>query len=445
MSATLISGGTIINEGRRFRGYILIENGLIAEIGEGEYVGGFGGTHIDAAGKTVIPGVIDAHVHFREPGLIHKGDMASESAAAVAGGVTTVLEMPNTNPATTTREALEAKFEIAEGRMHTNYSFFFGADNSNLAQIKRLDPRHVCGVKLFMGSSTGNILVDNDYAISALFAESPVAIAAHCEDENIIRTNTDLYRRREAENATAQIHPLVRSEEACLRSSARAVELAARYGSRLHIAHLTTARELALFDAKPTASKKITAEACIPHLWFTDADYARSGNLIKCNPAIKTASDRDGLRTALTTGRIDSVATDHAPHTREEKSRGYWDAPAGIPMVQHSLAVMTEFAEEGITTLETVVEKMCHAPALIYGITGRGFLRKGYRADIVIVNSGSPWRVSGGNILYKCGWSPLEGHEFRSRVEYTIINGRTAYANGELSPETRGERLTFGR
>lgn len=445
MSAILIENGTVVSEGQRFRGYVLIENDLISDIGAGEYPGDFRGNRIDASGKIVMPGVIDVHVHFREPGLTHKGDMASESAAALAGGVTSVFEMPNTNPAATSFEALERKFELAEGRMHTNYSFFLGATNENLAEIKRLNPREVCGVKLFMGSSTGNMLVDSDYALSALFAESPAIISAHCEDEAIIRANTDLYRQREGEKATAQIHPQVRSEEACFRSTARAVELADKYTAKFHVAHLTTARELSLFDAKPYTEKHITAEACIPHLWFTDEDYAKLGNLIKCNPAIKTIEDRNGLRASLSNNKIDVVATDHAPHTRDEKSRHYWEAPSGIPMVQHSLAAMMELVREGILTVETLVERMCHAPATIFNISGRGFLRKGNRADITIVDPGSSWQVSHENILYKCGWSPLEGQTFHSKVAYTIINGRLAYQNGELQHGTQGERLLFDR
>lgn len=445
MSSILITNGTIVNEGRLFNGYVLVENDLISEVGTGEYPGEFRGMRIDATGRIVMPGIIDVHVHFRDPGLTHKGDMPSESAAAVAGGVTSVFEMPNTQPATTSLDALERKFELAEGRMYTNYSFFLGSTNENLNEIRRLNPREVCGVKLFMGSSTGNMLVDSDYALAALFAESPTIISAHCEDENIIRTNTDLYRQREGEHATARIHPLVRTAEACYRSSARAVELADKYEAQLHVAHLTTARELSLLDAKPYAEKKITAEACIPHLWFSEEDYARLGSLIKCNPAIKSAYDRNSLRAALSDGKIDVVATDHAPHTREEKSRHYWEAPSGIPMVQHSLAAMMELTHRGVLSVGTLVDRMCHAPATIFNITGRGFLRPGYKADITIVDPSSSWQVSSGNILYKCGWSPLEGETFSAKTACTIINGRVAYENGQATPETRGERLIFDR
>lgn len=433
-----------MNEGLRFRGYILVRDGLIAEVGEGEYTGDFRGNRIDASGKTVMPGVIDVHVHFREPGLTHKADMASESAAAVAGGVTSVLEMPNTIPAATSLDELERKFDLASGRMHTNYSFYLGATNENLAEVKRLNPREVCGVKLFMGSSTGNMLVDSDYTVSALFAESPVIISAHCEDEAIIRANTDLYRKREGEKATAQIHPLVRSTEACYRSTAHAVELADKYGTKFHAAHLTTARELSLFDAGPYTHKHITAEACVPHLWFSEEEYARLGNRIKCNPAIKSREDRDALRQALSSGRIDLVATDHAPHTREEKERHYWEAPSGIPMVQHSLPAMMDMVSQGVLTMETLVDKMCHAPAAIFGIAGRGFLRKGHKADITIIDPAAEWTVAPENILSKCGWSPLEGYRFGSRVFRTIVGGQVAY-DGSVSPVITGERLLFDR
>lgn len=444
MSSILISGGETVNEGRRFTGYVLVENGLIADVGEGEYPGEFHGQRIDASGKIVMPGAIDVHVHFREPGLAHKGDMASESAAALAGGVTSVLEMPNTVPAADTLDALERKFDLAEGRMATNYSFFLGAANDNLDEIKRIDPHSVCGVKLFMGSSTGNMLVDGDYALSAIFAESPVPISAHCEDEAMVRADSDRLRAAESD-ATARIHPLARTAEACYRSSARAVELADRYGARLHVAHLTTARELSLFDSRPAAAKRITAEACIPHLWFCDADYVRLGNRLKCNPAVKTAADREALRAALTSGKIDVVATDHAPHTAAEKGRGYWDAPSGIPSVQHSLTAMMELAARGEATVETVVEKMCHAPAVIFGIEGRGYLRRGYKADITIFDPRARWKASARNTLYKCGWSPFEGESFSGGVSAVIVNGRVAWADGGFTDFPAGERLIFGR
>jgi dihydroorotase len=510
-------------------GYLLVRDDVIVEIGEGAFAGDLPADTrvVDACGRIVMPGAIDCHVHFREPGLTAKGDMASESAAAVAGGVTSVIEMPNTVPQTVSREALERKFALAEGRMHTNYSFFVGATNDNLQEILKIHSEGgfgsssggfggACGVKLFMGSSTGGMLVEDDYTLSKLFAEYDGVISAHCEDETIIRTNTDIYRAQSGDKATAArsgdkttvippiataaataaisnasssaaaataaaaaasafaaIHPLVRSEEACYRATARAVELADRYGARLHVAHLTTARELALFDSQPLfyaspsadvnqlSLKKITAEACVPHLWFTEADYARLGNRIKCNPAIKTAADRDALRRALGAtqaggangfaGKIDLVATDHAPHTAEEKSRGYWDAPSGIPSVGHSVAAMFELVAQGELTLETLVEKMCHAPAVRFGIADRGFLRPGYKADIAIVDPAakdpvtgeSGWTVAPENILYKCGWSPWEGARLTARVEMTVVGGRVAWDGSQISETAKGRPLEF--
>lgn len=487
----LIQGGVIVNEGRRFVGYVLVRGGTIAEVGEGEYPlsHDFGGTRIDATGKIVMPGVIDPHVHFREPGLTAKGDMASESAAAVAGGVTSVLEMPNTVPPAVSCDELARKFDLAEGRMHTNYSFFLGATADNLAEIKRYQAEGGRLVKLFMGSSTGGMLVTDGHALAGLFAEFGGVIAAHCEDEEIIRRNTDTYRRESGERATAAIHPLVRSQEACYVSTARAVELADRYGAQLHVCHVTTARELALFGAGPVESKKITAEACIPHLWFSDDDYARLGNRIKCNPAIKSVADREALRAALGgvgecgetgrygeaggaggtnayRGKIDLVATDHAPHTAEEKARGYWEAPSGIPSVQHSLPVMFTLAEQGVLTLEALVRLMCHAPAVRFGLAGRGFLRTGYKADIVVVDpaaenpeggvgwtvghddtrrNSAGWVVAPGNILSKCGWSPWEGVRFGARVACTIVGGRIVWDGygRRVSDTPAGERLVF--
>lgn len=459
MARILISGGVIVGEGGRFCGYVLVSGGVIAEVGRGEYplAAGFSGTRIDAGGKIVMPGVIDAHVHFREPGLTGKGDMASESAAAVAGGVTSVLEMPNTVPPATTLDELERKFELAAGRMHTNYSFFLGATNDNLREVKKFNLREACGVKLFIGSSTGGMLVESDRAIAALFSEFGGVVAAHCEDEGTIRANTDFYRRKWGESATASIHPLVRSAEACYASTARAIESADRYGARLHVAHVTTARELSLLEAGSPAGKRITAEACIPHLWFSDEDYPALGNRIKCNPSIKSAADRAALREALAakgplkgdngggdfSGKIDLVATDHAPHTIAEKSRGYWEAPSGIPSVQHSLAVMMGLAARGAVTLETVVEKMCHAPAVLFGIPDRGFLRTGYKADITIVDPAAEWSVAPENILSKCGWSPWEGARFGAKIVCTIVGGRIAYDGERVAESASGERLAF--
>lgn len=445
----LISGGTIVNEGRQFVGYVFVQDGVIAEVGEGEYpfAGEYDGRRIDAGGKIVMPGVIDVHVHFREPGLTANGDMASESAAAAAGGVTSVLEMPNTVPPAVDRDGLARKFDLAEGRMYTNYSFFLGATADNLHEIKRFEADGGRLVKLFTGSSTGGMLVNDDRALAALFAEFGGVIAAHCEDENIIRTNTDIYRRELGERATAAIHPLVRSAEACYVSTARVIEIADRYEARLHVCHVTTARELTLFDGGPVAGKRITAEACIPHLWFSDEDYPRLGNRIKCNPAIKSAADRTALREALTTGMVDLIATDHAPHTAEEKSRGYGEALSGMPSVQFSLPVMMELSALWVVT----VDKMCHAPAIRFGLTGRGFLRAGYHADISIVDpdfvdpddGGRGWLVTPENILSKCGWSPWEGVRFRARVFFTIVGGRIVWDGEKVAPEATGERLTI--
>jgi dihydroorotase len=420
-------------------------------VGEGEYpfAERFSGTRVDATGRIVMPGVIDPHVHFREPGLTAKGDMASESAAAVAGGVTSVLEMPNTVLPAVGRDLLERKFDLAAGRMHTNYSFFLGATADNLPEIKRFWADGGRLVKLFMGSSTGGMLVDDGRSLAALFAEFGGVIAAHCEDEAMVRANTDTYRRQSGDRATAAIHPLVRSAEACYVSTARAVELADRYGSQLHVCHLTTARELGLFGAGRAAAKLITAEACVPHLWFSDDDYARLGNRLKCNPAVKSAADRQALREAVAGAgewrdRIDIVATDHAPHTADEKARGYWDAPSGIPSVQFSLPVMFTLAAEGVVSLETVVEKMCHAPAARFGMAGRGFLREGCRADIAIVDPTAATTPStDAPVLSKCGWSPWEGERLGARVATTIVGGRVAWDGTRVASEAAGERLVF--
>lgn len=447
MSSILITNAYIVNEGRRIHGNILIEGDTIKKISQGSCesdFSGFSGRIIDATGKIVIPGIIDTHVHFRQPGLTYKADMHSESIAAAAGGVTTVMDMPNTDPMTVSLQEWEKKNIMAESSCVVNYSFFIGATCDNIEQISKIDPKRVCGVKLFMGSSTGNMLVDDSYSLSAVFAESPVIVSAHCEDESIIRSNTEKYRA-EYPNATAEIHPRIRPEEACYRSSAKAVELADKYGAKLNIAHITTSRELSLFDKGPVADKKISAEACIAHLWFCDKDYARKNNFIKCNPSIKTENDRDALRNGLLDNKIDLIATDHAPHTTEEKLRPYWSAPSGMPMIQHSLCAMLNLSHQGILPIETVVEKMCHAPAIRYEIADRGFLRSGYKADIVIINPAQGYTVTKNNILYKCGWSPMEGESFDSSVDMTIINGRIAFENGKVNDEIRGQMLSFRR
>ena len=448
MSGLLIRGGTIVNEGESYRGWIVVENERIARTGRGDYPRPeFDGETIDAEGMYVLPGVIDDQVHFREPGLTYKGDLHSESIAAAAGGVTSYMDMPNVKPPTVTNALLEEKLERAAETSVVNYSFYLGATNDNIEQIRRLDPKRVCGVKLFMGSSTGNMLVDDERALRALFAESPVPIAAHCEDEPTVRADMERFRTLYGESGlTVAMHPLIRSAEACLRSSEKAVSLAERYGGRLHVLHLSTARELSLFDRdKPLEQKRITCEVCVHHLWFSDADYARKGNLIKWNPAVKTAADRDALRAGLLDGAVDVVATDHAPHTLEEKERPYASAPSGGPLVQHSLPMMLELSAQGVLPVETIVEKMCHAPARLFGVRDRGFLRTGYFADIVLVRPADPWTVSKENILYKCGWSPLEGTAFSHRIVRTLVNGRTVYADGRVDTTHRGAELEFDR
>ncbi len=432
--------GRIINRGRSFDGWVLISGRHIEAVGEGEFTGEYSGNRIDARGKLVIPGVIDDQVHFREPGLTEKADIGSESRAALAGGVTSYMEMPNTRPATVTVQAWEEKNEIASRTSAVNYAFYFGATNENIKDIAKLDPRVTCGVKLFMGSSTGNMLVDDPRSLAAIFAESPVLVATHCESETLIRQATERLRAQYGDNATAAIHPLVRDAEACYRSSAQAVELAVRYGTRLHVLHLSTARELSLFTTAPLKDKKITNEVCVHHLWFTDADYSAKGNLIKWNPSIKGSADRDALREGVLSGRVDVVATDHAPHLLAEKLQPYWQAPSGGPMVQHSLCAMLE-----MFTPEVVVERMCHAPAILFGVEGRGFIEPGAAADIAIVDPAAQWTVDKGNILYKCGWSPLEGVTLRHRVTHTILGGRLAYADGIFDPSVRGDMLTFRR
>ncbi len=448
MSKTVILGGTIFNEGRRFEGYLEIENDRIVRIAEGPYPDSASNDSIetiDATGQWVLPGVIDDQVHFREPGLTYKADIHSESAAAVAGGVTSFMDMPNNKPATTTLALLEEKFERAAQTSLANYSFYLGATNDNLSEITHIDPHHVCGLKVFMGSSIGNMLVDDDQALAAIFAESPVLIATHCEDEATVQANLAAFKAQYGDQLTARMHPLIRSAEACYRSTARAVELADRYGANLHVLHLSTARELELFSNAPLAQKKITNEVCAHHLWFCDEDYDRLGNRIKWNPSIKTAADRQALREGLVNGKVDVVATDHAPHTLEEKQRPYAEAPSGGPLIQHSLVCLLELCRQGVLTPELTVEKMCHAPAQRFAICDRGFLRPGYFADLVIVDPNAPWTVTPENILSKCGWSPFEGVTFSHRVIRTLVNGRTVYLNGQLDRTARGQALVFDR
>ena len=444
----------LVNEGRSTRGSLLIEDGRIASIREDhapETVPEADRT-VDARGALLLPGVIDDHVHFRQPGLTHKADIASESRAAAAGGVTSYMDMPNVVPQTTTIERLEEKFALAAAESRVNYSFFFGATNTNTEALPHLNPKRVCGVKLFMGSSTGDMLVDSDNALRRIFESSPLPIMTHCEDSAVISANMAACRERWGDDPDVSHHPEIRSAEACYRSTAQAVRLARETGARLHVAHVTTARELELFPSGPLCdpatgqpAKRITAEACIPHLYFTDADYARLGTRIKCNPAIKTAADRDALRHALTDGRIDVVATDHAPHLLQEKQGGCVKAMSGMPMVQFSLPALLSLTDEGVLPVERVVELMCHAPARLFGIERRGFLREGYQADLVLVRPSEPWTPDAGTVLSKCGWTPMEGTPLRWRVEQTWCNGVSVYENGQVNDDCRGQELTFCR
>jgi len=447
MSSILIKNATIINEGRTYRNDVLVVNELISAIGSSDYINIPSGTKIiDAKGLLLIPGVIDDQVHFREPGLTHKGDINSESRAAVAGGVTSFMDMPNTNPQTVTIDILNEKYRIGSENSLTNYSFYLGATNTNIDDVLKVDKSSVCGIKLFMGSSTGNMLVDNENALRELFAKSTLPVTAHCEDEPIIRKNSEIYMEKYGEEVPVKMHPLIRSREACFRSSSHAVTLAKEYNTRLHILHLSTADELKLFsNALPLNQKKITGEVCIHHLWFDESSYEKLGNLIKWNPAIKTRFDRDALINGVNNNIIDIIATDHAPHTLAEKENSYFKAPSGGPLIQHSLVAMLELWHRKIFSLEKIVEKMCHNPAILFNIRNRGFIREGYQADLCLVDPASPWSVSKDNILYKCGWSPFEGVTFQSKVVKTIVNGIIVYDNGVINEEYRGQRLMFDR
>lgn len=449
MTTVLIKNACIINEGERFEGGILIRDRHIERIYRGaipEDVSA--GLIVDAKGKLMIPGVIDDQVHFREPGLTHKADIYHESRAALAGGVTSFMDMPNTSPPATTIELLEDKYRLGEQHSAINYSFYFGATNTNAEELRRIDPKRVCGVKVFMGSSTGNMLVDEEDALRSIFASSPILIATHCEDEGIVRANTSAYKERYGEDIPFACHPLIRSREACYKSSARAVELAKRYNARLHVLHLSTADELALFEPYKELrleDKRITAEVCVHHLWYCDEDYGQMGARIKCNPAIKSANDRSALLEAVKNGTIDVVATDHAPHTVEEKQQKYLSAPSGLPLVQYSLVAMLEFFHQNKLSLETIVQRMCHNPSRLFNIHKRGFIREGYFADIAIVDLKKPTIVDKESILSKCGWSPFEGYTFQSSVTHTFVNGLLAYNEGAIMPDARGERLLFDR
>jgi dihydroorotase len=438
----LIRNARMVNRGNITEGDILVSNGRIARVAG--KIDASADVELDIKGKFLIPGIIDDQVHFREPGLTHKATIGSESRAAVAGGVTSYMEMPNVNPPSITQELLEEKYQIAARTSPANYSFYLGATNDNLDEVLRTDPRRVCGLKIFMGSSTGSMLVDNRISLERVFAETPMLIATHCEDETTVRENLERFRAIYGDELVAAHHPLIRDERACLLSSSVAVDMARRHGTRLHILHITTRSELDLFDAvTPLADKMITSEVCVHHLRFCSDDYARYGNQIKCNPAIKSAENRDALLPALLDNRIDVIATDHAPHTWDEKSQTYSRAPAGLPLIQHPLNMMLEFYHEGRISMEKIVEKMCHAPAIAYRVEERGFLDEGYWADMVVVDPDQTWQVSKDNLLYHCGWSPLEGHTFRGKVLSTIVSGHLAWHNGRLDDSKMGERLSF--
>ena len=441
---TLIKNTTIVNEGKIFRSDILIENDKIKDISENielkaDYI-------IDGTDLHLMPGVIDDQVHFREPGLTHKATIYTESKAAVAGGITSFMEMPNTQPQALTQELLEKKYELASNNSLANYSFFMGASNDNLKEVLKTDPKNVAAIKVFMGSSTGNMLVDNKEVLEELFSKSKMLIAVHCEDEKTIEKNTHLARKKYGENVPISEHSNIRSEEACFKSSSLAVKLAKKYNTRLHLFHISTEKEIDLLENKmPLGEKKITAEVCIHHLWFDQNDYAKKGTLIKWNPSVKKSSDRKALFQAMLDDKLDVIATDHAPHTLNEKNNTYFKAPSGGPLVQHALPVMLEFFSSKKIKLEKIVEKMCHNPAICFKIKNRGFIRKGYYADLVLVNLKKPWKVKKSNILYKCGWSPLEGQTFNSNITHTFINGHLAYKNGKFNEEKKGMRLKFSR
>ena len=442
----LIKNARIVNEGTIFEGDVLIENQIIKEISSSISVKNSNVTLIDAENNYLIPGVIDDQVHFREPGLTHKATIETESRAAIAGGITSFIEMPNTNPQATTIDKLEAKFQIAQKTSSANYSFMFGGTNDNLDEILKVDPLKVAGLKLFLGSSTGNMLVDNPEVLEKIFKSTDLLISVHCEDEDTIKQNTARYMETYGDDIPVKFHPEIRSAEACYISSSKAIALAKKTGARLHVFHLSTAKETALFsNKKALKDKKITAEVCIHHLWFSDEDYDKKGTLIKWNPAVKTAKDRAALWKALLNDKIDVIATDHAPHTLEEKSNNYIKAPSGGPLVQHGLVAMMEAHHNGKISIEKMVEKMCHNPAILFQIEKRGYIREGYFADLVLINPNNPWTVNKDNILYKCGWSPFESSTFKSRVTHTILNGTIVYENGNFTNQKAAMRLTFNR
>lgn len=444
MEYTLIKNARLVNEGQIVEADVAIHHGRIVKIGKG--IRSAADFVVDAKGQYLLPGVVDDQVHFREPGLTHKADLATESRAAVAGGITSFMEMPNTKPQTLTQELLAEKYAIGAQKSMANYSFFMGASNDNLEEVLKTDPKNVCGIKVFMGSSTGNMLVDDAEVLDNIFRQAPILVATHCEKEEIIRANLKEYQAKYGDDIPIECHPLIRSEEACYASSSLAVGLAKKHNTRLHILHISTAKELELFrNDIPLGEKRITAEVCIHHLWFEASRYAEKGTLIKWNPAVKKASDREALMKGLLDNRLDIVATDHAPHTWEEKSNNYMNAPSGGPLVQHALPAMLDMVKAGKLSLEKVVEKMCHAPAECFQLAERGYLREGYWADMVLVDLDQPQLVEKGNIHYKCGWSPFEGHTFSSSITHTFINGQLAYNYGKFDEGTRGMRLQFDR
>ncbi len=444
MSRTLIKNARLVNEGSIFESDILIANDIILKIAD--HISDATAKVHDVKGSYVFPGIIDDQVHFREPGLTHKGTIATESRAAVAGGITTFMEQPNTNPQTTTIEKLEEKFAGASNSAFANYSFLFGGTNDNLEELKKLDKNACSGVKLFLGSSTGNMLVDDETVIEQIFRNTEMVISAHCEDETTIRENLAKYKEMYGDDIPVKYHPLIRSTEACYLSSSKAIALAKKTGARLHVFHLSTGRETHLFrNDIPLEEKKITAEVCIHHLWFSDKDYDAKGTLIKWNPAIKTVDDQQKLWEALLDDRLDVIATDHAPHLLEEKDNVYTKAPSGGPLVQHALPAMLEKYHQGMISLEKIVQKMCHNPAILFKISKRGYLREGYFADLVVADLDSPWKVTKDNIAYHCGWSPFEENTFSSRITHTFVNGHLAYENGSFSKERNAKRLTFDR
>jgi len=438
----LITNAVLVNEGRRYPADVLIRGERIEKIAP-QITAPANTEVIDANGRLLLPGMIDDQVHFREPGLTHKGDLATESAAAVAGGITSFMDMPNVNPQTITRAALAAKYQLAAGRAYANYAFYMGTTNDNLAELEALQKGEACAIKIFMGASTGNMLVDDPVILEKIFERAPTLIVTHCEDTPLIKINEDAAREKYGDNVPFSEHPYIRSAEACWKSTELAVGLAKRHGTRLHVLHLTTARELEFFQPGPIAGKQITVEACVHHLYFDESRYADLGAKLKCNPAVKTRNDREALIAAVTEGRIDIIATDHAPHTREEKNASYFKAPSGLPLVQHALLALLELVEHGELSLETVVQRACHAPAQRFGVLDRGFLREGAYADLVLIDPDAETVVTPESLRSKCAWSPFDGHSFGSRIDATWVNGQLVYRDGTLRAQALGQRLAF--